>query len=332
VAKSSGSFSGSSLSNHGSGTPTTTTTGTCSLRFTTQPKDVQVGNTITGVPANPAGPPVTVTIVDGAGNPTKAVQPVTIGLGTAPPDAVLKGTTTVTSVSGVATFKDLSVSTPGSYTLTATSPGATSATSSTSESFTAAQRLTVCVTNVLCTASATTTGIVPGSNPPRTYTNTVRVDAPPNPRVPDDSGTLAVSYNVGPTITCTGYAFASPDREVMLGPTREKTVMSTVSKALLDATRRTPASLKTCLLAPYPFYLGLPIVGGTAQNVGDLDGDGNTDFLGIIPNCLQLLEPILGIPILISPPCQVSAVADDKGNGVVTYRLPADPRDPIGRH
>lgn len=334
VAKSNGSYSGNPVSSHGSGTPTTATTGSCGLSFTTQPKDVQVGNAITGAPANPAGPPITVALVDGAGNPTNAAKAVTIGLGTAPAGAVLTGTTTRTSVNGVATFDDLKVSKPGSYTLTAASPGSTSATSSTSQSFLAAQGLTNCENNVFCTASASITGTVPGSNPPQTYTSTVRVDAPQNPNsgVPDDGGTLAVSYNVGPDITCTGYAFASPDREVILGPNREKTVISTVAKALLDATGRTPASLRTCLLAPYQFNLGLPLIGGTATNVGDVDGDGNTDYLGLLPNCLQIIDPILGIPILIAPPCQVSATADAQGNGVVTYRLPADPRDPIGRH
>ena len=334
VAKSSGRYSGSPISDHGSGTPTTATTGACGLTFTTQPKDVQVGSTITGAPADPTGPPLTVAVVDGAGRPANAAKAVTVGLGSAPTGATLTGTTTQTSVDGVASFGDLRVSRPGSYTLTASSPGATPATSSTSQSFLAAQGLAACLNNVFCTASASITGTVPGSDPPTPYTSTVRVDAAPNPNtsVADDGGTLSVSYNVGPDITCTGYAFASPDREVILGPNREKTVTSTVSRALLDAAGRAPGSLRTCLLAPYRFNLGLPLVGGTAANVGDVDGDGNTDYLGLLPTCLQLLDPILGIPILIAPPCQVSAAADAQGNGVVTYKLPADPRDPIGRH
>jgi hypothetical protein len=305
----------------------------CSLSFLTQPRDVQVGSPISGAPADPSGPPVTIAVRDRGGHPTTAAIPVTIGLGTAPPGATLQGTRTVTSVDGLARFANLSVSAPGTYTLTVTSPAAAPASSSTSQPFVAAQGLTSCENDgAPCTASATTTRVVPGSRPPRRYTNSVTVAAPPNPAVHDDSGTLAVSYDVGPDIACKGYAFASPDREAISGPTREKTVVSTVSKALLDASGRKPSSLRTCLLAPYRFNLGLPLVGGTARRVGDVDHDGHADYLGLLPNCLELLRPILGIPILISPPCQVSAAADEAGNGVVTYRLPADPRDPLGRH
>jgi hypothetical protein len=304
----------------------------CSLIFATQPQDVQVGSPITGAQANPSGPPVTIFVRDRGGHPTKAAIRVTIRLGTAPAGAQLSGTRTVTSVNGVARFTDLSVNAPGRYTLTATSPAAVPAAASTSQPFVAAQGLASCANDAPCTASATTTGIVPGSRPPTRYTNSVRVAARPNPAVRDDSGTLSVSYDVGPDIACRGYSFASPDREAVLGPNREKRVVSTVSKALLDATGRTPSSLRTCLLAPYRFNLGLPLIGGTARNVGDVDRDGNTDYLGLLPNCLELLDPILGIPILIEPPCQESAVADSEGNGVVTYRLPPDPRDPLGRH
>jgi hypothetical protein len=303
----------------------------CSLIFATQPQDVQVGSTISGAAADPSGPPVTIFVRDRGGHPTKAAIRVTIRLGTAPAGAELSGTRTVTSVDGVARFTNLSVNTPGTYTLTATSPAAVPAAASTSRPFTAAQGLALCADGVPCTASATTTGIVPGSRPPMRYTNSVRVNAPPNPGR-DDSGTLSVSYDVGPDIACRGYSFASPDREALLGPNREKRVVSTVSKALLDAAGRQPSSLRTCLLAPYRFNLGLPLIGGTARSVGDVDRDGNTDYLGLLPNCLELLDPILGIPILVEPPCQESAVADDEGNGVVTYRLPPDPRDPLGRH
>jgi hypothetical protein len=333
IAKSNGSYSGSPLSNHGSGVPTTTTTGTCALSFTTQPRDVQVGSTITGDPANPSGPPIRVGILDGAGNTTNAARPVTIAIGSGPAGATLTGTTTVTSSGGVATFSDLKVDKPGTYTLTASSPGTTPATSSTSSAFQAAQGLALCQNNVFCTAFASITGTVPGSNPPVSYTNTVRVDAAANPdgTVGDDGGPLSVSYNLGPNFTCSGHLPVSPDREVILGPNREKLVTSKTAKALLDAAGIAASQVRTCLLAPYQFNLGLPLIGGVAQNVGDVDGDGSTDYRGLLPGCLDIIT-VLGIHLLIGPPCQVSATADAQGNAIVVYRLPADPRDPYIRH
>jgi hypothetical protein len=253
-----------------------------------------------------------------------------MGLGSAPSGGALTGTTTAVTSGGVATFGQLMVSPAGTYTLVASVPGGAAATST---PFKASQSLVACSDNVFCTASASTTGTVPGSAPAIPYTNTVAVDAPDNSGVNADGGTLAVSFDVGPNVVnCAGYGPASPDREVIDGVNREKTVTSVVAKALLVATGRTAASLKTCLLAPYQFNLGLPLIGGVATPVGDPDGDGVPDFLGVLPKCLQILPPLLGIPILIAAPCQISATADAQGNGVVRYLLKADPHDPAARH
>jgi len=55
---------------------------------------------------------------------------VTVAIGTNPAGGTLTGTTVVaTDDNGVASFGDLSIDTPGTYTLTATSPGLISATS-----------------------------------------------------------------------------------------------------------------------------------------------------------------------------------------------------------
>ena len=190
-----------------------------------------------------------------------------------------------------------------------------------------------CANNVPCTASATVTGIVPGTS--TAYTNTVRVDAAanPNPGLPDDGGTLAVFYNIGPNFTCSGAGLVSPDREVIDGPNREKTVRSTVARALLVAAGRSAYLLQTCLVAPYRFNLGLTAFSGRATPVGDIDGDGNPDYQGILPDCIPHPFSVVGQPALFGgPPCQVSSRPDAAGNGVVTYRLPADPRDPAARH
>jgi hypothetical protein len=292
---------------------TTTSTGGCKLVFSTQPSNVQVGNSI--------APPVAVSVLSADDQPTDAAISITVGLATSPAGATLSGTKTLTSAHGVATFSNLSVSDAGDYTLLATSPNASSATSA---KFTAFLALTPCINNVFCTATATTTGTVPGSN--RSYTNTLKVDAPPNPdaNVSNDGGALALSYRPASNVGCSSYSPVSPDQEVVLGPNRVKTVTSKIAKAIMDARHRSATSLQTCLIAPYPFDLGLASAnGGTSPAVGDVDGDGNTDYAGLLPSCH---------PVTPAPPCQVTAFADAQGNGIVVYDLPADPRDPSGMH
>jgi hypothetical protein len=90
------------------------------LAFSQQPSNASTGATI--------APAVTVVVKDSSGNPvTGALNPVTIALTTG---SGLAGTLTATPQNGIATFSNLSVSAAGTYTLSATSPGLTSATSS----------------------------------------------------------------------------------------------------------------------------------------------------------------------------------------------------------
>ncbi len=93
------------------------------LVFTQQPTDTIINHTIT--------PAVTVEIEDSNGVVvTSATNNITLAL-TIPGGATLNGTTTVSAVSGVATFSDLSVDTVGtSYTLDASASGLPTATSS----------------------------------------------------------------------------------------------------------------------------------------------------------------------------------------------------------
>jgi hypothetical protein len=90
------------------------------LAFSQQPSNASTGATI--------APAVTVVVKDSSGNPvTGALNPVSLALTTG---SGLAGTLTATPQNGVATFSNLSVSAAGTYTLSATSPGLTSATSS----------------------------------------------------------------------------------------------------------------------------------------------------------------------------------------------------------
>ena len=93
------------------------------LAFTQQPSNVAAGLAIS--------PPVKVSIQDGSGNAvTSATNRVTVALGSNPGGSVLSGTLTVSAVSGVATFSNLSLNKPGTgYTLVATSGSLTQVTS-----------------------------------------------------------------------------------------------------------------------------------------------------------------------------------------------------------
>jgi hypothetical protein len=78
-----------------------------------QPSDVVAGQ--------PILPPVTVAVVGADGNTvTDSSAPVTLSIAVGPAGAVLGGTTTVNAVNGVATFSDLTLNEPGTYTLTST--------------------------------------------------------------------------------------------------------------------------------------------------------------------------------------------------------------------
>jgi hypothetical protein len=93
------------------------------LAFTVQPS-----NSSAGVAISPA---VKVTLLDAFGNvATSATDSVTLALGNNPRNGTLSGTRTVSAISGVATFSDLSINRQGEgYTLVASSGALTGATS-----------------------------------------------------------------------------------------------------------------------------------------------------------------------------------------------------------
>src|SRR3989441_6788237 len=93
------------------------------LAFTVQPSDALVNGVIS--------PAVQVTAQDGAGSTVPSFSgAIRVALGTNPSSALLSGTKTVTAVSGVATFSDLSINKIGNgYALQATASGLTGATS-----------------------------------------------------------------------------------------------------------------------------------------------------------------------------------------------------------
>jgi len=111
------------LGNRGIAIGHTGGTGTGLLAFRVQPRGVTAGNIMT--------PAVQVQIQDTLGNvDTSFTASVTIAIGTNPVGGRLSGTTSVAPVNGVALFGDLALDKAGTgYTLTASAPGATGATS-----------------------------------------------------------------------------------------------------------------------------------------------------------------------------------------------------------
>jgi len=92
------------------------------LAFFVQPNTANVGEIIT--------PPVEVVARDTLGNiDSSFTAGVTVALATNPTGASLGGTRTVAAVFGIARFGDLRVDRAGTYSLQASAPGATAATS-----------------------------------------------------------------------------------------------------------------------------------------------------------------------------------------------------------
>jgi hypothetical protein len=105
------------------------------LVFTVQPADTPEGQTLPAVQ-------VAVRDVFGA-TVTDSTAPVTIAIGSNPGEGTLAGTTTRNAVNGIATFDNLSINNAASgYTLVASSPALTSATSESFDILTAAPQAT----------------------------------------------------------------------------------------------------------------------------------------------------------------------------------------------
>jgi len=94
------------------------------LAFVQGPTNANVGTWL--------APPVTVQVLDAFGNARSSTANVTIGIGTNPGPGLIAGLRSAPAVAGIATFSKLAVDTSGNgYTLTASSPGLTGATSGT---------------------------------------------------------------------------------------------------------------------------------------------------------------------------------------------------------
>jgi len=147
--------------------------GQCSLKFIGQPAETAVNSDIlTGFGST--GSPLAVQLSDANNDPLNPADfsangtPVTVSIGANPGGGTLAGTTTVNTSNGIADFGNLQINQPGmGYTLVATSPGITSATSDgfTIGSFQPCPSSTACsgsASSATTSGTATTTSPIPG--------------------------------------------------------------------------------------------------------------------------------------------------------------------------
>jgi hypothetical protein len=248
-----------------------TTTVTCAtavgLEFVNQPTSAYMNQTISSVPFNPTGAPVTVELVDASGNLVDTSgQQVTLSLAGGPAGATLGGTTTETTVDGIATFDNLTLNTPGSgYTLVANSSGLTSATS---------DSLGVNSQTIPCPGGACTATLSspPGSPTPSSTTVTTTGAS-------GDDGNLALSVDTGTRPTCEGYE-AHDDNfyTVVYSPTGETgEVAKTMTYTIFDTTyvKNPQKTFQLCFEAPYEFE----VQGGTNAPLV------NGSYVGLLETC-----------------------------------------------
>jgi hypothetical protein len=274
----------------------TPVTGSCELRFVTQPANAEVGAVISGTSYDPAGPPVSVEVIDGSGTRvTTWTQPVTLALALGSGLGTLSGGSA--SGAGLATFPTLRIDAPGWYRLTAASGPLTTA--APTAPFRIDTEAAVCLEDVVCSATAATgrsdltmTGL-PNANP--------------------DAGLLTLSFGAGLALDCADYTELTAGTAVF-GVTggRTKTAQLQIDKRDMAAVPNNGASfLQLCFGSPEPFTTksGTPaVVAGSF----DWDGDGTMDdvFAGLLPDC--------GLP-----PCVSKRQKTGSGDGVIEASLPA---------
>jgi hypothetical protein len=280
---------------------TTTVTGSCSLRFVTQPRDALVGQ--------PQSPPVAVEIVGGDG--TRAATSAVVTLSRSPLSSGTGAVTggTATAVQGLATFPALAVGAPGVYGLQATSPGLAPATSA---FFRVAQETVPCPPGQSCTATA--------ASPTGTSASATAAPAPGETK----TTFLSVSFNAGAPLECPAFTPLTPPSDTVL-------VESTSTQRAKTATLRIPAALigggrsyghkprlDLCFGSPEPFRTAS---GATAQPRGtyDWNADGVQDpvYAGLLPECR-----------CARPPCVKSRYRTPAGDGVIVVAIPGGLSDP----
>jgi hypothetical protein len=282
-------------------------TGSCALRFVTQPANTRSAQVITGTAYTPSGPAVSVEVVNGDGaRATSSGTPITVAL--SPTGVTLGGTKTVNTTAGLSQFANLTVSTPGTYALVATGSGFTSATS---DLFRIDTSATECFEDTQCQGSVNTSVTKLDVT---AFSDTANVDA----------GFLTLSFGAGIALDCSGYTEFSPDTVLLAftGSDRTKTATLTIDKRQMNLFPNNGASfLEMCFGSPEAFTTksGAPAV---VQGSFDWNEDGTADpvYVGLLPDCSA--QP---------PPCVSRRRKTGAGDGVIESQLPKGLSDPAMR-
>lgn len=284
------------------GSLTTTVTGSCALRFVAQPADTEKNDPIRAVAFDSSSDQVvTVEAVDGSSSPSRLTWftgPVAIALAPTTYFGRLDPAgTSATAVAGLASFANLRIDASGVYNLRATTTAA---------GFAADDSAAFKIVDVVASCdSARCSAQLAGTQSTTTLTGAAGTD----------SGVVVLSLNLGREPSCAGYTPPSRDwYEFALTAARDKTIVTTYSKAAMRAFGSGPSALEICFAAPVPFAAK----DGSAQPF-DYDGDpanGAEGFVGLLPNCSA------------ASPCVTGRSGMTGGGGMITFTVPAAWGDP----
>lgn len=309
-------------------TLTVEVSGTCTVAFVNQPGDAERGAEITSDDFDPSGAPIVVEIQDAAGNRV-ATSGVTIELSAENGDGEpveLGGTTSATTVDGVATFDPGPTLSPSAfeYTLIAEADfGATAtSTSATSNGFDIVDNAVTCPAGEPCATPATAAR------------DGQRITAVFGTGAEAVSLTVSLGAEDAPDITCKGevsddnlvaqYLFFggnADDRDGQIRYTIPADGRSSETHGYYHHRWHHKEGLgayEVCWAAPYNFEAE---GGTTTATATKPDGDTRV-YVGILPDCARYGEP--------TTPCVSDRDLNRKGTKV-TFTIEADGRDPWAR-
>lgn len=276
----------------------TTVSASCYLEFLSHPQDAAPDETIPGGEG-----PVSVGLISGAGGLVTSGPSVDVAMSidTNPGGGTLAGTLTQPTSSGIATFPDLSIDTPGEgYRLAA---AAISFNGATSDPFTIAGVVVACAADEDCEASL-------GDGD----TTSAFISAPAN----GSSATIVASFtqDVDLGIDCDGYEETSASTLVFDventgdGDDRPKTVGFTIET---DVGYPDPDDFQICYQSDAPFF---------AQ------GSETQVTLGLLLDCVEYPDDSYGDPVYHDPPCILERSVE---GSTVTLLAQLPGGDPKGR-
>jgi hypothetical protein len=274
-------------------------TGSCSLAFTSdgQPAGSAAGKVITSG-FDSQGGPVKVEVLAASGQlASSSTAPVTVAIGPSSPPGSLSGTATVNASAGVAPFSSLSINQPGiGFTLTATSPGITTATSA---DFTIWGSLQPCST-LPCSAASST----------KTTSGTVTTSSASASQLLG-AGLGGVSYSCAGTYQPVSdpLSFDVLSTSGAAQPAAQFTAMLQIDKSAVQASGRTGASQWQICYASTQSFAARDGTSGTAMIGGVLF------YTGLLPDCSN--TPVA--------PCVQARNKDNAGDVVVTFLASGDP-------